>query len=60
MILKGNQRGNGRELANHLMRGKENEHIELHDLRGFAAGRIVLRHPVEDPAAPMTEKEAGA
>ncbi len=37
MILKGNQRGNGRELANHLMRGKENEHIELHDLRGFAA-----------------------
>jgi hypothetical protein len=37
MILKGNQRGNGRELANHLMRGKENEHIELHDLRGFVA-----------------------
>ena len=37
MILKGNQRGNGRELANHLMRGKENEHIELHELRGFAA-----------------------
>ncbi|QDL91091.1 relaxase [Paroceanicella profunda] len=37
MILKGNERGNGRELANHLMRGAENEHIELHDLRGFAA-----------------------
>ncbi|WP_134682198.1 relaxase/mobilization nuclease domain-containing protein [Paracoccus ravus] len=37
MILKGNERGNGRELANHLMRGSENEHIELHDLRGFAA-----------------------
>ena len=37
MILKGNQRGNGRELANHLMKGRENEHIELHDLRGFVA-----------------------
>lgn len=37
MILKGNERGNGRELAKHLMAGKENEHIELHDLRGFAA-----------------------
>ena len=41
MILKGNERGNGRELANHLMKGRggggggggggENEHIELHD-----------------------------
>lgn len=37
MILKGNERGNGRELANHLMRGAENEHIELHNLRGFAS-----------------------
>lgn len=49
MILKGNQRGNGRELANHLMRGKENEHIELHDLRGFAA---------EDLHSAMQESEA--
>ncbi|MET3601337.1 relaxase/mobilization nuclease domain-containing protein [Martelella mangrovi] len=37
MILKGNTRGNARELANHLMRGAENEHIELHSLRGFVA-----------------------
>lgn len=37
MILKGNERGNGHELANHLMRGVENEHIELHDLSGFAS-----------------------
>lgn len=40
MILKGNQRGNGRELANHLMHGKENEHIDLHELRGFAAEHL--------------------
>jgi hypothetical protein len=37
MILKGNERGNAKELANHLMRGHENEHIELHELRGFVA-----------------------
>ena len=37
MILKGNERGNARELANHLMRGAENEHIELHELRGFVS-----------------------
>ncbi|MGF0540240.1 relaxase/mobilization nuclease domain-containing protein [Agrobacterium sp. ES01] len=37
MILKGNERGNARELANHLMRGTENEHIELHELRGFVS-----------------------
>lgn len=49
MILKGNQRGNGRELANHLMHGKENEHVELHDLRGFAA---------EDLHGAMQEAEA--
>ncbi|MBO4168834.1 relaxase/mobilization nuclease domain-containing protein [Cereibacter azotoformans] len=49
MILKGNQRGNGRELANHLMHGKENEHIELHELRGFAA---------EDLHGAMQESEA--
>lgn len=49
MILKGNQRGDGRELANHLMHGKENEHIELHELRGFAA---------EDLHGAMQESEA--
>jgi hypothetical protein len=35
MILKGNQRSGGRELANHLLRADENEHVELYELRGF-------------------------
>lgn len=35
MILKGNQRAGARELAAHLMNTKDNEHIELHDVRGF-------------------------
>ena len=36
MILKGNQRGYGGELAAHLLKD-ENEHIEIHELRGFAS-----------------------
>ncbi|MBR9826681.1 MAG: relaxase/mobilization nuclease domain-containing protein [Alphaproteobacteria bacterium] len=36
MMLVGNQRGGARDLAVHLMK-PENEHIELYELRGFAA-----------------------
>jgi hypothetical protein len=36
MMLVGNQRGGARDLAVHLMKA-ENEHIELYELRGFAA-----------------------
>lgn len=37
MILKGNVRGSGKELARHLMNARDNEHVELHDLRGFVS-----------------------
>lgn len=37
MILKGSQRGFGQNLAVHLMKMDDNEHVELHELRGFAA-----------------------
>ncbi|MEM7173365.1 MAG: relaxase/mobilization nuclease domain-containing protein [Pseudomonadota bacterium] len=40
MILKGNQRANGTELAIHLMKD-ENEHIEIMELRGFV-GRDLM------------------
>ncbi|MDF2368876.1 hypothetical protein [Sneathiella sp.] len=40
MILKGNQRGGAKNLALHLLK-EENEHIEVHDLRGFAASDLV-------------------
>ena len=39
MILKGNQRGGAKNLALHLMKD-ENEHIELHELRGFASQNL--------------------
>lgn len=37
MILKGSQRSGGQNLAVHLTRLDDNEHIEIHELRGFAS-----------------------
>ncbi len=37
MILKASQRGGGQNLAAHLMRTDENEHVELHEVRGFVS-----------------------
>lgn len=40
MILHGNQRGGGRDLALHLMKD-ENERVDVHELRGFVADGLV-------------------
>jgi len=37
MILKGSQRGSGQNLAVHLMRMDDNDHVRVHELRGFVA-----------------------
>lgn len=41
MILKGSQRGSATQLARHLMNMRENEHVELHELRGFSCDRLI-------------------
>ena len=41
MLIKASQRGNGRELALHLLNVQDNEHIEVHAIRGFAADTII-------------------
>ncbi len=40
MILNGNQRGGAKDLALHLMKD-ENEHVELHEIRGFAPANLM-------------------
>ena len=35
MILKASQRGGGKQLAVHLLNAEQNEHIEIHEVRGF-------------------------
>jgi len=37
MILKAKERGNAPQLAQYLMSMRDNEHVELHDLRGFVS-----------------------
>jgi hypothetical protein len=41
MILKASQRGGGKQLGLHLMKKEDNEHIELHEIRGFVSDDIV-------------------
>lgn len=41
MILKASQRGGGKQLGLHLMKTEENEHVEVHEIRGFVSEDIV-------------------
>lgn len=40
MILKGNKREGATELALHLLNDRDNDHIEIHELRGFSADNL--------------------
>lgn len=37
MILKASQRGGAKQLGQHLLKTSENEHVEVHEVRGFLA-----------------------
>lgn len=41
MILKGSQRGGAKQLGAHLLKTTENEHVELHEVRGFMASDLL-------------------
>lgn len=41
MILKASQRGGGKQLGLHLLKTEENEHVEVHEIRGFVSEDIV-------------------
>ena len=41
MILKGNQRAGGRQMAVHLLNGEQNEHVNVHQVRGFIASDVL-------------------
>jgi hypothetical protein len=50
VILKGSQRAGARQLAAHLLNERDNEHVSVHELRGFAAdglhGALTEAHAV--------------
>lgn len=41
MILKGSQRGGAKQLGLHLLKTKENEHVEIYEIRGFMSDDVV-------------------
>lgn len=41
MILKATQRGGAKQLGLHLLKVDDNEHIELHEIRGFVSDDVV-------------------
>mgnify|MGYP000097249029 CR=1 FL=1 len=41
MIIKASQRGGSRQLGLHLLKTKENEHVEIHEIRGFMADSVL-------------------
>ncbi len=40
MILKASQRANSTELAKHLLNGDENDHVTVHEIRGFMSATL--------------------
>lgn len=40
MILKGNRRGGATQLALHLLNAEDNEHVTIHELRGFISDSL--------------------
>ena len=40
MILKGNRRGGSTQLAHHLLNAEDNEHVTIHELRGFISDSL--------------------
>lgn len=41
MILKGNQRAGGRQMALHLLNSAQNEHVTVHEVSGFMASDVL-------------------
>lgn len=41
MILKGSQRGGSKQLGLHLLKTEENEHVEVHEVRGFLSDDVM-------------------
>ena len=40
MILRGSQRKNAVQIAQHLLKTEENEHVEVHGIKGFSSTNI--------------------
>ena len=49
MLIKASQRSGAAQLARHLMNGEQNEHVEVHEIKGFLSGN--LEHALKESEA---------
>lgn len=54
MILKGKERGDAPQLARYLLATRDNEHVELHDVRGFISQDLLEAFSEADAIATGT------
>lgn len=54
MILKASERGDAPQLARYLLAQRENDHVELHDVRGFASDDLLEAFQEADAIAKGT------
>lgn len=40
MLMEANERGNGKQLARHLLNIEDNEHVDVHEVRGFVSDDV--------------------
>ena len=40
MIIEGNQRGHAKQLANHLLNDRDNDHVTVHEITGFSSETV--------------------
>lgn len=57
MILKGKERGNAAQLARYLMAMRDNDHVELHEIRGFVSDDLAGAFGEADAIAKGTRCE---
>ncbi|MCC5987213.1 MAG: relaxase/mobilization nuclease domain-containing protein [Pararhodobacter sp.] len=57
MILKAKERGNAPQLARYLLAMRDNDHVELHDVRGFISDELVEAFGEADAIARGTRCE---
>ena len=57
MILKAKERGNAPQLARYLLAMRDNDHVELHDVRGFISDDLVEAFGEADAIARGTRCE---
>jgi hypothetical protein len=57
MILKAKERGNAPQLARYLLAMRDNEHVELHDVRGFISDDLIEAFGEADAIARGTRCE---